>query len=278
MGCGGSKNEVLEGCEKPLCHKMAKLDIEDIDNLFEKCSGLICQVEEKRKFLVDEMMDNCYHTGAFAYKCGNLKQGLECAIWRLGVDNKGNVSEIGLNVESQTFEGSNNSQKGNDAANNMVGYVKCLGSNWKPEDLTGICDDLSGIANELAGNMDKYTGQISEKFSSSPLKVASACRDFKTNLNKSQNALSCLKELTEKLRELTACVPEIMAMCSPDKMNEQSACVELACKSKQTENLPIAFCVIPEDHRRAKTFKEVEDCYRNKLKARKECLAKIGSA
>ena len=275
MGCGGSKTEVLEGCENPLNHKMEKIEIDTIDSLFERCSGVIVQVEEKRKFLVDEMIDNLYHTGAFAYKLGNPKQGLECAIWRLGVDNKGNVAEIGLNLENQTFEGSNNSQKGNDAANNMVGYVKCLVTNWKSDDLTAITDGLSGVVNELTENMEKFAGDISEKYSSSPFKVVSAIKNLKTNLSNSKAALSCLKELAERLREITLLAPEIMAMCTIDKLKEQSANVDLAVKSKQTENLPIAFSVIPEDQRRAKTFKAVDDIYKNKLRARKERLAKI---
>lgn len=278
MGCGGSKKEVLEGCEKPLCHRMEKIEIDSIDSVFDKCSNIIVQVEEKRKFLVDELMENCLHTGAYAHKNPNPKNGMECAIWRLGVDNKGNVSEIGLNVENMCFEGSNNSQKGNDAANNLIGYFKCLSQNWKMEDMTALSEELAGCVKEVSDNMENYMNEVKEKYSSEPFKMASAGSNLKCNLSKTQCACTCVKELCEKMQKLMAIAPELMAMCTPEKMKEQQASIDAAVKSKQTENLPIAFHVFPADQRRAKTCKGVEDIYNEKVKCRKEILAKIASA
>lgn len=277
MGCGGSK-EVLEGCEKPICHMMQKTEIENIDGTFDRCSQVIAQVEEKRKFLVDELMDNYYHTGAWAYKCPDPQKALECAVWRLGVDNKGKVADIGMNHEAMCFEGNSNSEKGNQAGNNLMNYMKCLTTEWKQEDLTGICDQLTEIVNEITGNMENYTNEIKEKCSSEPMKMMKCCSSLKQNLAKSTCALNCMKDLCEKMKMLCECAPAMMASCTPDKLLLQQEHVDKACKSKQTENLPIAFCVIAADHRRGKTCKAVEDEYCAKLKARKEMLAKMAAA
>jgi len=277
MGCGGSK-ETLEGCEKPLCHHMAKIEIETIDGTFDKCSSVICQVEEKRKFLCDELMDNYYHTGAWVYKTPDPQRALECAVWRLGVDNKGKVSDIGLNVESMCFEGNSNSEKGNGAANNLINYMKCLTTEWKQEDLTAICDQLTEIVNDLTSNMENYMNEIKDKCSSEPMKMMKCVSNLKTNLSKATIALTCIKDLVNKMKELVECAPAVMANMSPDKLLSQQAHVDTACKSKQTENLPIAFSVVQADHRRGKTCKAVDDEYCQKLKARQEILAKIAAA
>lgn len=277
MGCGGSK-EVLEGCEKPLCHRMEKMEIESIDATFEKISNIITQVEQKRKFLCDDLMDNYYNTGAYAYKCPDPQKALECAVWRLAVDNKGKVSDIGMNSETMCFEGNQNSEKGNCAANGLINYFKCLTNEMKMEDMTAIADQLTECVNEITSNMEQYTNDIKDKCSSEPLKMMKCCGYLKTNLSKATCALNSCKDLCNKMKELVECAPAMMANCSPDKLLDQQAHVDKAMKSKQTENLPIAYCVIASEHRRGKKCQDAENCYQMKLKARKECLDKLAQA
>lgn len=260
MGCGGSK-QTIDDCERPLNSKMEKIEIDGIDAVFERCSTLITQVEEKRKFLNDELMENYYHTGGFAYKCPDPKKALECAIWRLGVDNKGKITDIGINTEQMNFEGNNNSEKGNMAANNMIGYMRCLTQEWKMEDLTGIQDQLNECYNEVTNNMDNYMNEIKDKQSSDQMKLMKSMNNVKTNMGKTLSALNCLKLLIERMKNLCDMAPAMMESCTPDKLNEQQANVDKACKSKQTENLPIAFFVIPKNERRANTCKKVEEDY-----------------
>lgn len=279
MGCGSSKSkEILEGCEKPLCHKMEKFEIDSIDSNFEKCSTIICQVEEKRKFLVDELIDNYYHTGAFAYKCPDPQKAFECAIWRLAVDNKGKVSEIGINSHEMCFEGKSNSEKGNLAANNIIGYMKCLTTEWKMEDLTAISDQMTEVVNEITSNMDNYSNEIKDKMSSEPMKLMKCVENLKGNLAKSTCALECIKQLCDKMRELCECAPALMENCTLEKLENQQSNVDKALKGKETENLGIAFSVLEANDRRGKTLKNVEDEYNTKLKARKDCLEKINAA
>ena len=276
MGCGGSK-EILEGCEKPLCHKMETIEIDSIDSIFAKSSTIICQVEEKRKFLCDELMDHYYHTGGWAYTCPDPQKALECCVWRLGADNKGKVTDIGLNVEGPNFEGASNSEAGNQAANNLIGYMKCLATDWKMEDMTSISDQLGEIVTEITSNMDTYAKEIGDHCSSNPMKMMSCMSMLKKNLAKATCAVNCIKDLITKMKELCACAPGMMASCSPDKLLGQQGHVEKAFKSKQTCNLSIAWCVINADVRRGKTCKAADEEYCCKLKARKECLAKMAA-
>lgn len=276
MGCGGSK-EILEGCEKPLCHRMEKLDIESIDSCFERCSTIIMQVEEKRKFLADELCDQYYHTGAYVYATPDPQKALECAIWRLGVDNKGKAVDIGFNVETMCFEGKSNSEKGNSVANCFIDYMKRLATDWKMEDMNAISDNLSELVNEITSNMENYAGDIKEKFSSNPMGIMKGLSQMKTNLTKSTHALNCTKELCTRLKELCESAPAMMKNCTPDKIAGQQAHIDKAVKGKQTENLPIAFCVVEDKLRRAKTCKAVDEEYCAKQKFRTECLAKINA-
>ena len=277
MGCGGSKSEILEGCEKPLCHKMECTGIADIDACFETASKNICSIEEMRKLLVDELMDNMFHTGGLVFKVPTPQKAIESCIWRLAVDNKGKVAEIGYNTESLCFEGSCNSEKGNMVANTLCSYMTCL-TKLKPEDCKLIADGCMENVEHITSNMEKFMGEIKEANSSNPMKAMSNCNALKVNLAKATCALNCMKELQGRIKMLMECAPEMMASCTPSKLLEQQGCVDKAMKSKQTENLPIAWGVCEIGDRKPKTCKEIEACYGEKVKARCAMIDKINEA
>jgi|ERR1712032_350186 len=276
MGCGGSKKEILEGCEKPLCHKMEKIDIEEIDACFDQTSQNIVRLEEMRKLLVDELMDNMYHTGGIVYKMPCPKNAIESCIWRLAVDNKGKVSEIGYNSETMIFEGSCNSEKGNMIANTFCSYMKAI-KEVDPENCKDIAEKIGENQAQINSNSDKFMEQVKEKFSSDKMKAMACCDAMKMNMAKATCAANCLKQCQERMGMIMGGMKDMMDCCSPDKFLEQQACVDKAMKSKQTENLPIAWNVVEAAERKKMTVKQMEQCYGQKLKARNEILAKMGA-
>jgi hypothetical protein len=268
MGCGGSKDS-LEKFEKPLCHKMEKYFLENIDSVFEKCSPFIQNVEEKRKLLIDDLMDIYYQTGAWVYKNPDPQKALECAVWRLGVDNNGIISDIGLNLKTLRFEGNSNSGKGNSAANYLITSMKYLTNKWKIEDFTQISNQLNEFLNEISGNMEKYEIEINEM----ELKISY----LRQNLEKCKRAYACIKDLIVKMKELIECAPTIIINCDPSKFLNHQPNVQKAFEANLFENLDIAFFIVDPKHRRGKTCKAVEDDYSLRLKMRNEILAKIHS-
>jgi hypothetical protein len=255
---------------------MEIMDIERIDGVFERCSTLIQSVEEKRKFINDELMDNYYHIGAWVYKNPDPLKALECGVWRLGVDNKGKAADIGMNTELMSFEGNSNSETGNSIANNFVNYMRCLTTEMSPEDLTGLYDQLTELVNEINGNMERYENEVKEKHSSTNTHLLK-CSALRVNHLKTTHAHSCIKELQSKMKELVESAPAMMELLNPEKLLGQQEHIDKALKSNQTENLAIAFSVVSANHRRGKTLQAVEHEYANMLKVRNEALAKIAA-
>ena len=277
MGCGGSKNEILEGCEKPLCHIMEKVDINEIDDCFSTTSRNICLIEEKRKLLVDECMDNFYHTGAIVYKTPGPQNAIDACIWRLGKDNKGKVAEIGFNSETMCFEGSGNSEQGNMVANQFIGYMKCL-AEQKPDDFIALCSEHAENVNGITSNMDKYMTDIKEKYSSEPMDGMKCCNSLKVNLAKATTALNCMNGLKDKLMMVVECAPKMMEKCNPEKFQEEQANVDKAVASKATCNLSIAWAVVEAAERKPKTCKQIMACYAEKVACRNKILGMMAGA
>lgn len=274
MGCGGSK-EILEECEKPLCSKMEIVDIEEVDSTFQNTSELICKIEKIRKILCDDLTDNYYCTGAWAYKIPTPEQALLCSIWRLGVDNKGKVADIGFSAENLCFEGGSNSEAGNQAANNYLNYMKNLPNEVKQEEINEIIDKLNVICEQVTDNMDNYLSNIGEKCEQNPMKGFKLCGNLKSNLAKATSALNCARGLSVKVKELIACSPNILSNCNPENFLKQNDHIVKAMKFKETENLGIAWNVVDSGHRRGKNCKAADDEYKAKLKARNEILEKM---
>jgi len=274
MGCGGSK-EILEECEKPLCSKMDRVELEDLDGIFSKCSEIINQIEQKRQILVDDLIDNYYNTGAWAYKKPDPDKALECCIWKLGVDNKGKISEIGFNSECSLFEGNCNSENGNKAANDLINYMKNIENLFRQEEKDKLKDELTEIVEQVSSNMNNYIKEIGEKCESNPMKGFKLCSNLKCNLAKASLALNCSKDLWGKMNDLLASAPKVMKKCTHENFELQKEYVEKACKSNETENLPIAWFVIPSNSRRGNTCKAADEEYCTKLKARKLLFSKI---
>lgn len=278
MGCGGSKKnlEALEGTEKPCCHKMEKMESERIDGVFERCSALIKLIEEKRKFLNDELVDNYYHIGAYVYKNPTPTNALECAVWRLAIDNKGKIADIGMNTETNSFEGNANSEKGNSLVNNFINYMICLTTEMTQEELADLHNQLNELVNEINKNMESYENEVKEKFSPANTHMLKL-GGLRVNILKSSYALSVIKSLQAKMKELVEASPAMMELLNLEKLQSQQPHVDKAVKSNQTENLAIAFAVVNPSHRRGKTLQAVESEYAALLKTRNELLEKIAS-
>lgn len=273
MGCGGSKENVEE-YEKPLNPKMDIVDLEKVDGIFLKCSKIIIQLEPIRKTFFDDLIDIYYQTGAWAYICPDPQKALECSIWRLGVDNKGNTSEIGFNTHGPCFEGGCNSEEGNNAANNLIEYMQNLTTKFKEEDIHFIFNELNEIVNEISKNMDSYVKEIGDKYESHPLKGFQLCGLLKGNLAKATHALNCAKESSIKIKDLLK-EPKFITSNIPNILRAQSKLIEQACKIKQTKNLSISWNLVHNDLRRGKSLNAAKTEYENKIKVRNNTYMQI---
>ena len=280
MGCGGSKENYVEG-ELPIDNFMEKIGDEQVDGVFERCANLISQVEEKRKFLFDELNDNYYHTGAYVYRNPTPLNAIECSVWRLGVDNKGVIANVGINLESMQFEGAENSEKGNMVANNFTNYMKCITQEMKMEDLNSIHEHLTECVNEINANFEnnKQTIEKNPKLAKgNSLSVMNSVAKLKCNQAKANRALSICKAVCNRYKELHEGASAVMEFFNLEKIAAHQPHVENAVKSKQTENLAIAFAVVSPIHRREKTLKAVFASYQEKNKVRTAAYEKIARA
>ena len=275
MGCGSSKDK-LEGAEKPLDHWMEKIEIESLDNNFEKAGKIIETIEEKRKFIVDEINDIFGHSGAIAFKQRCLTKAFRCVVWKLGVDNDGKVSEIGFNLETHVFEGKKNSQSGNEAGNRLITYLKRVTDEMKVEDLSNCLNDVESIANDFSSNFDNYCKEVTEKFTSSPFTALKKVSVLKNNMSKITKAISVLKDLIERLKNLVGSAPQILSMLNPENMLKESDHVEKAYRHKFKHAVEIAWNLIEKsEERQGKSWNECLKEYSDKVKARNDEFAKF---
>ena len=229
MGCGGSK-DLLPGAEKPLDHWMEPLELASIDGNFQRASGVISQIEEKRRLIVDTLEKVYEQSGAIAYKNRDLGKALKCIIWKLSVDNDGKISDIGLNKETHTFEGAKNSAEGNEAGNALVAYCKSLVEVIKPEELTNILTEIQGIVTDFGTNMPTYATEIQGAMGGNPFAGLKKISNLKNNVSKCAAAASGLKDIIVKLGALAASAPQILSALNPENMLKEAANVEKAHK------------------------------------------------
>lgn len=277
MGCGGSKKIQLEGPERPMCHKMEKIDIECYDACFENTSKNIQNLEVMRKLLFDDYMDCMYQTGGLVHKCPNPQKALCASIWRLGVDNKGKASEIGFNSETMLFEGACNSEEGNSAANNLTAYIKRI-QEVNPDDCKAIAEAIGENMKHISDNQEKCAADIKEKFASDKMKMIASCEALKVNIAKATCSANTLKECQQRMKLIKENIPEMMECCKAEKFADQQACVDKAMKSKETCNLGIAWDVVEAKERKNMTAKQIHACYTEKCRLRKEMFEKMAAA
>lgn len=273
MGCGGSKDK-LTGAEKPLDHWMEPLGMESIDATFQRASGIISTIEEKRVAIVDDLETVYHKSGAIAYKTRDLGKALKCVVWKLGVDNEGKVTEVGFSVDNHTFGGAKNSAEGNEAGNLLVAYCKNVLENWKPEDLSSILGDIEGIVKDFTDNMDNYAKEIQEKCASNPFDAIKKISKLKSNISNCTAAVECLKDLVNRLKELALSAPNVIAALNPAGMLKEAEHVEKAHKQKLRDAVQIAWNVIDAADRHGKTWNECVRDAEEKKKKRNEFFAK----
>jgi len=275
MGCGASKDK-LSQVEKPLEHWVEPLEMQGLDETFSSASNLIKTIEEKRSAIVDELESVYAKSGAIAFKKRDLNKALRCTIWKLGVDNGGKVDEIGINVESQLFERSNNSEEGNIAGNSLIYYCKNLLENWKIEDLTSILNELEEINKNLSENHERYMNIITENCKENPFDGFKKNSKIKGNRNKCENAISCLKQVIEILKNLALSAPDVLASLNPERIVKESIHVEKAFNKKLNNPVEIAWNLI--ENPKERNGKKWDDClkdHEDKLKLKKALLDKL---
>ena len=269
MGCGGSKDK-LTGADKPLDHWMEALEMETIDANFQRASGIITTIEEKRRQVINDLESVYESSGAIAYKNRDLSKALKCVIWKLGVDNDGNVAKIGFNFEDMTFGGAKNSTHGNEAGEKLIKYCKNILENWKPEDLTCILTEIEEIYKDFNGNMDRYTKEIQEKCTSNPFDAIKKMIKLKGNISKCTDAVVCLKDLIERLKMHAVSAPQVMASLNPVTMLKEAPHVEKAFKLRITDAVQIAWNIIEPHERQGKTWKDCVKEAEEKTKKRQK--------
>lgn len=170
MGCGGSK-EKLEGVDRPLDHWMEKVGIPDIDDKFYPLSDTIKDLENIRETVVDKRDEMHELSGSCAYKAPSLYKAGTSVLWKLSVDNKGEISKAGIDVIDKepyiTVVGSDNSKEGADAARSFITYcnsIKKIGS-----DFESVGENLKQLGEKATANQESTIEQIKSKLSNDPL-------------------------------------------------------------------------------------------------------------
>ena len=235
---------------------------------------LINQIETKRKFFVDDLIDNYYHTGAWAFYSPDPLKALECCIWRLGVDNKGNTLEIGFNSNSLCFEGGANSENGNKITNDFINYMKILPDMYNEGEMKIIINELEEKIELIEENMVSYIKEIGKNYEKDPIKGFSLCRILRDNLDLSKFAVKSAKELWYIYNHLVKFSPKVLLNCSTEMFLTQNDKINKAIKLNQTENLPIAWNLIPSNLRRGNNYDAAIKLYSQKINLRNQYLTK----
>jgi len=275
MGCGGSKDILLNSPDLPLDYWMESLDMESLDNQLKNAENIIITVEEKRRAIVDDLETIYSKTGAIAFKTRDLEKALKCAVWRLGVDNEGKVSEIGFNAETQNFEGKKNSEEGNNAANSLVHYCKNFIEKWKIEDLTDLLKSIEEIKNDMINKWDVYMKEIIQKNGRNPSDGFKKIAKLENNNSKCLDAIICLKDIIELFRIFIETAPQILAALNQETMLKEATHVEKAFKHKLIHPVKIAWNLIEKlEDRQGKNCNDCQREYSAKIKARNDLIAK----
>jgi hypothetical protein len=273
MGCGGSKG-VLEEIEKPICTIMDKTELNHVDEIFSNSIEILIKIESKRKFLIDDLIDHYFHTGAWAFYSPDPLKAFDCCIWKLGIDNKNNSFQIGFNSKDYCFEGGANSENGNKIANDYLNYMKIIPDMYKEDEMKNFIEQLSEKIELIEENMVTHIKDIGKNYEENPIKGFRFCKILRLNLNILKNGVKIAKELWNIHNTLVKFSSKILSNCSTEFFNSHYGKIYMASRYKQFENLQIAWIIIQTNLRRKLNYEDAVKEYSIKINARKQYLNK----
>lgn len=204
MGCSGSKTS-----DDGLLYTQTDYDMTDpgiafdkLGELFKDASTSIKELEELRKIIIDNRDELVIVTGASSFIDPTIENCLKCLLWLISFDNEGNISEAGIECDT---EGKKISLTGNKTSSQtqtaLTEYQKYLNS------LTENNQKLSQISEKLIELKDKFTNgneleneYVSKLKESGTDQVSKYLSQFRKNVDKLKRACITSNKLKDEVK------------------------------------------------------------------------------